>query len=235
MKRLWPKSEINMECKWNHTDCKYLGDSCSRCLIPDKCYSPKSVKTGLRKKAKPSGPDGRMGSKFEFKNHKDNEKLVNSDMTLNSGATAKEKGDEQITGIIRIMEELKTQMPDRVKGTKSFAIKRKWLDKLHSEALNENMEFWYLKFAFDEDEVVHSGGNTYVVTEQDIIMSMVKTMIKDRKAALECDSKINLYKNKYLEEQAKTIALQAELDSIKAQKDFANIKNKIDKLFESNI
>ena len=55
-------------------------------------------------------------------------------MTLNSGATVLEKGDEQISGIINVMEELKTQMPDRAKGTKTFTIKRQWLDKLNKEA-----------------------------------------------------------------------------------------------------
>ena len=173
-----------------------------------------------------------MGSKFEYQNHKNNEALVSTDMTINSGATAKEKGDEQIRGIIRIMEELKTQMPDRTRGTKSFAIKRKWLDKLHSEALNENMEFWYLKFAFDEDEAVHSGGNIYVVTEQDIIMSMVKTMITDRKKAKECDSLIDVYKKKYIEEKAKNTLLISEIATLKASIDYNNIKEKVDKLFQ---
>lgn len=96
-------------------------------------------------------PDKRKGSSFEYNNHKNNIKIlkddVTSSMTLNSGATIIEKGDEQISGIIEIMEELKTQMPDRAKGTKSFTIKREWLDKLHREALQENKEFWYLKFA----------------------------------------------------------------------------------------
>lgn len=221
-----------MECKWGRTNCKNLNSSCDACLIEDHFYSPVLAPWERSKKKTVNKQDNRMGSRFEYQNHKNNEALVSTDMTLNSGATAKEKGDEQIRGIIRIMEELKTQMPDRAKGTKSFSIKRKWLDKLHSEALNENMEFWYLKFAFDEDEAIHSGGNIYIVTEQDIIMSMVKTMITDRKKAKECDSLIDVYKKKYIEEKAKNTLLTSKIATLKASIDYNNIKEKVDKLFQ---
>ena len=106
------------------------------------------------------------------------------------------------------------------------------MDKLHSEALNENMEFWYLKFAFDEDEAIHSGGNIYIVTEQDMIMSMVKTMITDRKKAKECDSLIDVYKKKYIEEKAKNALLTSKIATLKASTDYNNIKEKVDKLFQ---
>ena len=38
------------------------------------------------------------------------------------------------------------------------------------------MEFWYLKFSFLEGD-----RDVYVITEQGIIMSMVKTMVTDRR------------------------------------------------------
>lgn len=215
------------ECKWGHNNCKNKGDTCSRCLLCGQYYVAPSQKTCLSLRAKRSAPDGRKGSKFEYKNHKENEALVNTRMTINSGATAREKGDEQIRGIINIMEELKTQMPDRAKGTKSFSIKRQWLDKLHMEALKENHEFWYLKFAFDEDEAVHAGGTTYVVTEQDIIMSMVATMIRDRKKAAEIDAKLDMYKKHYQAADAKVVALQAELEAIKSSLEYAKISQKV--------
>lgn len=218
------------ECAWGHGDCKNNGDTCLSCLIEDHFYAPKNKpKKFLAKNV--NKQDDRKGSKFEYKNHQNNENLVSSNMTINSGATAKEKGDEQIRGIINIMEELKTQMPDRARGNTMFTIKRKWLDKLHMEAINENMEFWYLKFCFNEDEAVYNGDNIYCITEENIIMDMIKTMIRDRKKAAECDATINLYKKKYMEIEAKNMALKAELEALKSEIDYADLKEKISKMF----
>lgn len=220
-----------MICSWHHTDCKNLGDTCNSCLIEDHFYVPKELPKKFAQKKRPNRQDNRQGSKFEYKNHKNNENLVSSNMTINSGATAKEKGDEQIRGIINVMEELKTQMPDRARGNTVFTIKRKWLDKLHTEALKEDMEFWYLKFCFNEDEAVNNDDKIYCITEQSIIMDMVKTMIRDRKKAAECDTIVNLYKKKYLESEAKNASLYAEIEALKAAKNYTEIKDITDKLF----
>lgn len=221
-----------MQCKWNNDDCKNIGDTCASCLIENHFYVPKK-KIRPPQNKKQNRQDGRMGSKFEYSNHKKNENIIQTNMTINSGATTKEKGDEQIRGIINIMEELKTQMPNRTKGTKTFTIQRKWLDKLHSEALKEDMEFWYLKFSFDENEGASDNGMIYVITEQDIIMSMVKTMVTDRKKALECDKIIDTLRKKFTEEQAKANYLQSELDAIKASKEYIKYKENIDNLFST--
>ena len=221
---------MKTKCAWGHDDCKNEGDSCLSCLIEDHFYSPKNKpKRFITKNV--NKQDNRKGSKFEYKNHKNNEDLVSSNMTINSGATAKEKGDEQIRGIINVMEELKTQMPDRARGNTVFTIKRKWLDKLHVEALKENMEFWYLKFCFNEEEAVYNGDQIYCITEENIIMSMIKTMIRDRKKAAECDATIDLYKKKYMELEAKNSALMAELEALKSSIDYASVKDKISKMF----
>ena len=216
-----------MTCRWGKLNCKEEGVSCDRCLTNSFFYNPKSIpkKMSARRVNK---KDRRMGSRFEYANHQQNEAAISS-MTINSGATAREKGDEKIRGIIEVMEELKTQMPNRKGGVKSFSIQRKWLDKLHAEANQEGKEFWYLKFAFDEEEGV--AGNSFVVVEQDIIMSMICTMVRDRKKALEVDAKLKLYKARYVEEQAKANALSAELQTIKAKIDYAKARAKADDLF----
>lgn len=221
-----------MTCLWHHTDCKNLGDetTCNSCITEDHFYVPKEPPKSLQKK-RVNKQDNRQGSKFEYLNHKNNEALISSNMTINSGATAKEKGDEQICGIIETMEELKTQMPDRARGTKVFTIKRQWLDKLHAEALAADKEFWYLKFCFNEDEAVNNGDQIYCITEQDIIMDMITTMKTDRIKAVECDSKIDFYKKKYMELEAKYVAVNAELQAIKATKEYLNIKDTMEKLF----
>lgn len=205
-----------MECEYGYVDCDNLGEKCLTCFVNGQNYKIKTVKPINQLSKKRQKQDKRTGSKFEFLNHKNNVSILKNDvissMTLNSGATILQKGDEQISGIINIMEELKTQMPDRVKGTKTFTIKRQWLDKLNTEAKQENKEFWYLKFSFNEDEAVHSGGNVFVVTEQDIIMSMIKTMVEDRRLAKNANLQIELANKKASYYEAENIKLKAEID-----------------------
>ena len=91
------------------------------------------------------------------------------------------------------MEELKTQEVERARGHSQFTIKREWLDKLDREAPPENMEFWYLKFAFKDTD-----DKSYVVIDTQQIMDMVTTIVHDRKLANEADSKVEVA-NKRLE------------------------------------
>ncbi len=91
------------------------------------------------------------------------------------------------------MEELKTQEVERARGHSQFTIKREWLDKLDREAPPENMEFWYLKFAFKDTD-----DKSYVVIDTQQIMDMVTTIVHDRKLANEADSKVEVV-NKRLE------------------------------------
>lgn len=212
-------------CKWHFSDCISDESKCILCVTSGLKYVPPKQKTVLKKR-NTQKPDNRKGSGFEYTNHVRNQELLSSNMTINSGATAKEKGDEQITGIIRIMEELKTQMPDRAKGTKSFTIQRGWLDKLNREAIAANMEFWYLKFSFSEDEAMHNAGSTFVITEQDIIMSMIKTMYIDRKKAKEVDAKLDLYKKKYESIEAENIFLKAKIEELKSEIEFEKINGR---------
>lgn len=171
-----------MSCEWDlENECAHAGTyKCDICFGPRQYFEEKQVKNRKGLARRQNKPDSRTGSAFEYQNHKTNEAVLKDDvvssMTLNSGATVLEKGDEQIRGIINIMEELKTKITEKAKGAKTFTIQKKWLDKLHIEALKEKMEFWYLKFSFLEGD-----RDVYVITEQDIIMSMVKTMVTDRR------------------------------------------------------
>lgn len=203
-------------CEWGYTDCKFEGIKCDLCFNSTQCYKPvQQKKFGLAKVAQKA--DKRQGSNFEYKNHKANVAAMNdtvqTSMTLNSGATNKQKGDEQIVGIIRIMEELKTKVKEQAPGKKTFTIKKEWLDKLAREAPREEMEFWYLKFSFQEtdDEV-------FIVVDQDVIMSMVKTMIEDRRIAKSANNRINLEIKRRELVEADLIKLKAENELLKAEK-----------------
>lgn len=210
-----------MACEWLTEDCQFEGTSkCDLCFTVKQNYKPsKQKKFGMAKHAQKA--DGRMGSNFEYQNHKRNEAILSgatSGMTLNSGATVLQKGDEQITGCIRIMEELKTKVAEQAPGKKTFTIQKKWLDKLAVEAPPENMEFWYLKFRFHE-----SDNKSYIVIDQDVIMSMVYTMVEDRKVAKTAQSKINIENKRRELAETQLLCAQKEIELLKAELECARL------------
>lgn len=203
-----------MTCEWGHTDCKNEGLKCHLCVARDFHYDPIVVKRPKPMAKRQQRTDKRMGSNFEYKNHVSNQNLLNdvsSRMTPNSGA-GQIKGDEEIVGIINIMEELKTKVKEQAPGKHTFTIKREWLEKLHREAMAVNKEFWYLKFSFHEHD-----DDVYVIVEQDVIMSMVKTMVEDRKKANEADLKVDIAEKQRRVFEAENVKLHAEIDLLKAK------------------
>ena len=196
-----------------HEACVINGIPCETFTkYPQKCtlcfrnayYVP--VKQKPRKKYVGKNSN-RMGAKFEKENHEANQKLLaSSNQTPNSGA-GKIKGDEQISGIIHVMEELKTKVKPKIaRGSQTFTIHKDWLDKLTKEAQAENKEIWYLKFRFNETEE-----DTYVVVDQNIIMSMIKTMTEDRKKARLAQGEVDLAKAKAELLDAENTKLRAEI------------------------
>lgn len=213
-----------------HTQCIKNGCLCDN--FPNKCnlcidmsfFLPKKVvhKTEMRRQKKSS----RMGAKFEEQNHSLNTMILNtsSSMTPNSGA-GKIKGDEQISGIINIMEELKTAVvPKLSKGSLSFTIKKEWLEKLDREANEENKEFWYLKFRFLE-----SDNKTYVIVDQDIIMSMISTMVNDRMKAKLSIAEIEMLTAKYRLLQTQIIAKENEITALLKEREYQKLKDELNK------
>lgn len=203
-----------MSCDWGRTDCKNEDTKCHLCTAPDYHYESKYKKKQSMAKAKVTK---RQGSLFEARNHVNNHDLltdVSSRMTPNSGA-GKVKGDEEIRGIINIMEELKTHQKKnegRQPGKESFTIQKNWLIKLNKEAKEANKEFWYLKFAFKDEDHDH-----YVVVESDTIMSMVKTMVEDRRVAKGAEYKISIAEKKAMLKEAESVKLFAENELLKAR------------------
>jgi len=214
-----------MACEYGYDDCQFEDIKCDLCFTDGQCYKQiKQKRYGLARKAQKK--DNRQGSGFEYKNHKRNKALLDdtvvSGMTLNSGATVLQKGDEQITGIIRIMEELKTKTAVQAPGKRNFTIKEEWLSKLHREAIAENMEFWYLKFCFHEAD-----HDVYCITEQDIIMSMANTMVEDRKIAKRADAKIAVEQKRRELAEAKLLTAEKEIELLKAQLELAEREKEV--------
>ena len=197
-----------MDCE--HLDCKnYNSDKCLMCINSSK-YVPEKKKTyGIKKNY--NKITNRMGSKAEMINHESNTATITSSMTPNSGA-GKVKGDEQIVGLVNIMQEVKTQEVTRAKGHSQFTIKREWLDKLAEEAPAENMDFWYLVFSFKNTDE-----QQYVIIDKVQLNDMVATMTEDRKVAKEAHRRIDLADKKRIYTEAENLKLKAEIDMLKAE------------------
>ena len=210
-----------MSCEWGNTDCKNEGIKCDLCSSRDFHYIQNKKKQFKGLKRRQDKADSRMGSEFEYQNQCKNDQLltgVTARMTPNSGA-GHIKGDTEIVGLVNIMEELKTRVIEQAPGKKTFTIQKEWLDKLHREANAANKEMWYLKFCFHENDK-----DTYIIVEQDMIMSMVNTLVEDRKKANLADKKIEVAERLARAQKAKANALLAENELLKAKLELAEME-----------
>ena len=197
-----------MDCKYYHDDCETDRDNCILCVNSSKYKKAKVRKYGIQRNT--NKKSNRMGSQAEVINHKTIKDTVEANMTPNSGA-GKIKGDEQIRGLVNIMQEVKTQEVIRARGHSQFTIKKEWLEKLEKEGFNSNMEFWYLVFSFkDNDEKL------YTVIDNKQMNDMIATIIQDRKVAKEAQDKINVANNKTALFEAENIKLHAEIKYLRS-------------------
>ena len=197
-----------MDCKYYHDDCETDRDNCILCVNSSKYKKAKVRKYGIQRNN--NKKSNRMGSQAEVINHKTIKDTVEANMTPNSGA-GKIKGDEQIRGLVNILQEVKTQEVIRARGHSQFTIKKEWLEKLEKEGFNSNMEFWYLVFSFkDNDEKL------YTVIDNKQMNDMVATIIHDRKIAKEAQDKIDMANKKTALFEAENIKLHAEIDYLKS-------------------
>lgn len=206
-----------MGCRYYHEDCMANEENCLLCYNSSKYIKPKQTKHGLSRNTNKQSK--RMGSIAEKINHETNKATVTASMTPNSGAGKYIKGDEQITGLVNIMQEVKTQEIVRARGHNQFTIKREWLDKLDQEAPLENMDFWYLVFSFkDNDEQL------YTVIDNKQMQDMVATIVNDRKIAKESEARIDVANKKSIYYEAENIKLHAEIEYLKSLLKSNNIK-----------
>ena len=201
-------------CEKDGVRCEIFSKYPAKCaLCPDRAYySPEKIRT---KKTYTGKKSNRQGARFEAKNHETNQELLaSSKLTPNSGA-GKIKGDEQITGLIRVMEELKTHVkPKTARGEKTFTIHKEWLEKLDTEAQAENMEFWYLKFRFLETDT-----DTYIVLNENVVMSMIATLVEDRRNAKLAQRSIDLANATADRIKAENVLLTARIRELELQQE----------------
>ena len=209
--------QVDSPCVIDGEFCDTFNKYPERCAV---CYN-KSYFLAKKVKNKPAFRQAkksrRMGATFEEENHASNIKMLkaSSSMTPNSGA-GKIKGDEQISGIINIMEELKTKVvPKYSRGSLTFTIQKEWLDKLTKEARDENKEFWYLKFRFLENDK-----ETYIIVDEEIIASMIKTMVSDRRKAYNCDLEVDVCNKKVRAIETELVAAKSKIAYLEAQLEY---------------
>ena len=205
-----------MSCEYGYTDCTNCSQ-CHLCFNGSKYKPSKKKNSGIQKNYNKQSK--RMGSVSETKVQQTNQATIDtvtsSRLTANSGAgfgSGTEKGDAWITGLVEISQEVKTQLPDRAKGCKSFTIQKEWLDKLDYESRKANKEFWWLVFSFKETD-----NQMYVVADNQVFQDMVATLVADRKLAAEAGKKIDLANKQKKVIEAKNTELQATIDYLQAQ------------------
>ena len=208
-----------MLCEFGHNDCTNCSQ-CHLCFNGSKYKAPKKKTSGLSKNYNKQSK--RMGSVSETKVQQTNQATIDtvtsSRLTANSGAgfgSGTEKGDAWITGLVEISQEVKTQLPDRAKGCKSFTIQKEWLDKLDYESRKANKEFWWLVFSFKETD-----NQMYIVADNQVFQDMVATLVADRKLAAEADKKIDLANKQRRITEARNTELQAQIDRLQAELDY---------------
>ena len=210
---------IIISCPYNHDDCINC-NQCHLCFNGSKYKPAKKKQQGLNKNF--NKQSNRMGAQSETKVQKTNQATIDnvcsSRLTANSGAgfgSGTEKGDAWITGLVEISQEVKTQLPDRAKGCKSFTIQREWLEKLDYESRKANKEFWWLVFSFKETD-----NQMYIVCDNQVFQDMTATLVADRKTASEAQHKIDLANKQKKVIEAKNTELQATIDRLQVELEY---------------
>lgn len=209
-------------CEYGYIDCQNENKKCHLCIDGIKYIPPKQKKQTI----KYAKENGRKGSRFEAVNHNSNAELLSgasTRLTPNSGA-GYVKGDEEIRGIINIMEELKEYETYNARGEQTFSIDKAWLDKLDREGTEARKEFWYLKFRYKGDK------HWYIAVKDDVIMGMVYTLQEDRVTKLKAENAVQVA-NKRAELidkentalKAKIAELETKIELMELEKNGTNI------------
>lgn len=196
-------------------------DQCYLCVNGSKKKVPKKKSSGFSNKNS-NKQSRRMGAISETIAQKTNQATIDtattSRLTNNSGAgfgSGTEKSDVWITGLVNIAQEVKTQLPERAKGCKSFSIQKEWLDKLDYESRQAGKEFYWLVFSFKETDK-----QMYVVCDNQVFQDMVATLVSDRKTAKEAQMKIDIANKAKTLSDKKNTELLATIDRMQTEIDY---------------
>lgn len=213
------------QCPENKEEVCALFGKAGKCELCDGSmyFEPKKIK--FRPQMRTQKKSSRMGARFEEENHQKNVAMFNKVscfMTPNSGAGDKYKGDEWINGFCTVMQELKTNVKPKIsRGSKTYTCKRDELEKVKREGKEANVEFAYLKFRFLE-----SDSETYSIISDDIMDSVITTLITDREKVNKINKYIDYYekrekylKNKILMLESRNQELEKILEELRPNAD----------------
>jgi len=209
-----------MPCEWGHEDCQNEGtERCDTCFSDSFHYKQAVGRKNYRLNKRARTQDKRQGSDFESKTKKiiadtmSDKPIVQ--LTINSGATAREKGDVQIDGLLTAMIEDKTKtVVHKARGEKTFTIRSEWLKKLLKESALHDKEFHWLLFSFYQHD-----NDVYAIAEAEHILSMVKTMEADRRRAKIADKKAAIAERRKEIVEAENAKLTIELEHLRKCKE----------------
>ena len=209
-----------MPCEWGHEDCQNEGtERCDTCFSDSFHYKQAVGRKNYRLNKRARTQDKRQGSDFEGKTKKIIADTMSDkpvvQLTINSGATAHEKGDVQIDGLLTAMIEDKTKtVVHKARGEKTFTIRSEWLKKLLKESALHDKEFHWLLFSFYQHDV-----DIYAITEAEHILSMVKTMEADRRRAKIAEKKTAIAERRKEIVEAENAKLTIELEHLRKCKE----------------
>ena len=217
------------QCPENKEEICALFGKAGKCELCDgfMYFEPKKIKP--RPQMRTQKKSNRMGARFEEENHQKNVAMFNKTscfMTPNSGAGDKYKGDEWINGFCTVMQELKTNVKPKIsRGSKTYTCKRDELEKVKREGKEANVEFAYLKFRFLE-----SDSETYSIISDDIMDSVITTLISDREKVNKINEYINYYEKR--EKYLKNKILMLESRNQELERILKELKPKADELLK---
>ena len=219
-------TENNFSCPEQREGICALFAKEGKCNLCDGNMYFEPIKVKPKPKLRTQKKSERMGSRFEEENHKNNVDLVgglNCFLTPNSGAGSIYKGDEWIKGFISVMQELKTNVKPKIsRGSKTYTCRRAELEKVKREGQDADVEFMYLKFRFNEAD-----SDTYTIISDDVMDSVIASLVEDRKKVQAVDSLKKYYETKDNYQKSRIVELEARIISIEHKIRLIEAENKL--------
>ena len=219
-------TENNFSCPEQREEICALFAKEGKCNLCDGNMYFEPIKVKTKPKLRTQKKSERMGSRFEEENHKNNVDLVgglNCFLTPNSGAGSIYKGDEWIKGFISVMQELKTNVKPKIsRGSKTYTCRRAELEKVKREGQDADVEFMYLKFRFNEAD-----SDTYTLIRDDVMDSVIASLVEDRKKVQAVDSLKKYYETKDNYQKSRIVELEARIISLENKIRLIEAENKL--------
>ena len=205
-------TENNFSCPEQREGICALFAKEGKCNLCDGNMYFEPIKVKPKPKLRTQKKSERMGSRFEEENHKNNVDLVgglNCFLTPNSGAGSIYKGDEWIKGFISVMQELKTNVKPKIsRGSKTYTCRRAELEKVKREGHEADSD-------------------TYTIISDDVMDSVIASLVEDRKKVQAVDSLKKYYETKDNYQKSRIVELEARIISLENKIRLIEAENKL--------